>query len=121
MASCSLSPQDKKAYAKGVGNILVKKYGKQKYYSPHRVKMASRNSKYDIDWHCWAMCLYTSPSDFKSYHDSIGETCDYVAMKTEMASAITDGASESWFDFDFDLSWLEWPDFDLPSIFDILD
>jgi len=42
-------------------------------------------------------------------------------MKSEMAAAITDGASSSWFDFDFDLSWLEWPDFDVPSIFDIFD
>jgi hypothetical protein len=40
-------------------------------------------------------------------------------MKAQMAHAITDGASDSW--FDFDLSWLEWPDFDLPSIFDVFD
>lgn len=119
MTTCTLSPKDKKEYARDVGRILVKRHGKQKYYSPHRVKKASNDTKYAVDWHCWAMCLYTSPGDFTSYHDSIGESCDYASMKSEMAYAITDGASESW--FDLDLSWLEWPDFDLPSIFDIFD
>lgn len=119
MNSNTLSPIDKKSYAKDVGKLLVRKHGKKKFYSPDQVKKASFESKYTIDWHCWAMCLYTSPSDFNSYHDSIGESCNYGAMKSEMAIALTDGASESW--FDFDLSWLEWPDFDLPSLFDIFD
>ncbi len=119
MNSCALSPTDKKAYAKDVGHILVRKHGKQKFYTPNQVKRASADTRYAVDWHCWAMCLYSSPEDFNSYHESIGECCDYSAMKAEMAAALTDGASESW--FDFDLSWLEWPDFDLPSIFDIFD
>ncbi|MDX2465618.1 MAG: hypothetical protein QNK31_14040 [Porticoccus sp.] len=119
MAACALSLTDKKRYGKDVGENLVRRYGKKKYYSPAQVKGASTNSKYDIDWHCCAMCLYTSPSDFKSYHDSIGESCDYAAMKSEMTSALTDGASDSW--FDINISWLDWPDIELPSIFDFLD
>jgi hypothetical protein len=65
------------------------------------------------------MCLFASAADFNKYHASIGETCDYSAMKSEMAIALTDGASESW--FDFDLSWLEWPELDLSSIFSFFD
>ena len=34
-------------------------------------------------------------------------------------SIMTDGASDSWFDFDIHFSWLEWPDFEFPNIFDI--
>ena len=117
MQTCTLSPSDKKAYARDVGKILVRKYGKKKFYKPEQVRRASKETNYDIDWHCWAMCIYAPPLDFKRYHDSIGESCDYASMKSEMASAITDGASESW--FDIDLSWLDWPDFDLPSIFDV--
>jgi len=119
MISCNLAPADKKAYGKAVGEILVKDYGKKKYYSPKEVKRASSNSQYPIDWDCWAMSLYTSPGDFKTYHDAIGESCDYAAMKSEMTSALTDGVSDSW--FDMDLSWLEWPDIELPSIFDFFD
>jgi hypothetical protein len=114
-----LAPTDKKAYAKEVGEILVRNYGKKKFYSPEQVTKASSQSRYDIDWHCWAMCLFTSPFDFDTYHQSIGEACDYAAMKAEMTSALTDGASKAW--FDIDLSWLEWPDIELPSIFDFLD
>lgn len=119
MTACTLAPTDKKRYGKEVGEILVKEYGKNKYYTPEQVKKASSRSKYDIDWHCWAMCIYTSPSDFNAYHQSIGESCDYGEMKAEMASALTDGASDSW--FDIDTSWLEWPDIDLSSIFDFID
>ncbi len=119
MTSCTLAPTDKKAYGKSVGEILARNCGKKKYYTPEQVKAASSQSKYNIDWHCWAMCLYTSPADFNFYHDSIGETCDYSAMKAEMTSALTDGASDSW--FDIDLSWLDWPDIDISSVFDLGD
>jgi len=119
MESCAFAPTDKKAYAKDVGEILVRKHGKKKFYSPEQVKKASAQSRYDIDWHCWAMCLFSSPLDFDAYHKSVGETCDYAAMKADMTSALTDGASDEW--FDIDLSWLEWPDIELPSIFDFLD
>jgi hypothetical protein len=40
-------------------------------------------------------------------------------MRSQMVSAVTDGASVSWFDVDF--SWLEWPDFDFSGSFDGLD
>ena len=105
MTNCTLAPTDKKAYGKEVGEILLRRHGKKKFYSPAQVKKASVQSKNDIDWHCWAMCLYTSPADFKSYHESIGEACNYASMKEEMTSALTNGASDSW--FDIDLSWLE--------------
>jgi hypothetical protein len=119
MTSCSASPPDKKAYGKEVGEILVRDHGKKSFYSIDQVKNALSQSAYGMDWSCWAFCLYTSASDFKAYHDSIGETCDYASMKSEMTSAITGGASDSW--FDLDLSWLEWPDIELSSIFDFLD
>lgn len=119
MTSCSVAPPDKKAYGKEVGEILVRNYGRRQYYSTAQVKYAARRSSYDMDWSCWALSLYTSPSDFKAYHAAIGETCDYGSMRSQMTSAITDGASDSW--FDIDLSWLEWPDIDLSSIFDFLD
>ena len=116
MTACTLSPPDKKAYGKKVGEILVGRYGKKKFYSPEQVRKASAESRFDVDWHCWAMCLYSAPDDFQSYHEATGESCDYAAMKAEMTTALTDGASEAW--FDIDLSWLDWPDIELPSIFD---
>lgn len=119
MTSCAAPPPDKKTYGKEVGEILVRNYGRKQFYSPAQVRYAARQSNYSMDWSCWALSMYTSPSDFKAYHDAIGKTCDYASMKSEMTCAITDGASDSW--FDMDLSWLDWPDVDLSSIFDFLD
>jgi len=52
-----------------------------------QVKKASSKIRHDSDWYCWAVCIYTSPSDFDKYHKSTAEACDYYAMKTEMDSA----------------------------------
>ncbi len=114
-ASCANPPKDKKAYAESVGKILVKNYGKKKYYSVPEVQNAAKTAS-AVDWHCWAMCLYVSPGEFDAYHQSTGEVCDYTAMRSEMASALTDNSSPSW--FDAELSWLEWPDFNFSSVFD---
>jgi hypothetical protein len=119
MESSQLSAIDRKAYVTDVGEILVKNHGKKKFYSPEQVKNASKQTKYEVDWHCWAMCVFSSPTDFNAYHESVGENCDYGSMKEEMTSLLTDGQSDSW--FDLDLSWLEWPDVELPSIFDFFD
>ena len=114
-----MNETNKKEYVENVGKILVKDYGKKKFYSPKEVKKSSSKVESNIDWHCWAMCIFTSPNDFNQYHTDIGEVCNYESMKTSMMSIMTDGASESWLDFDIDFSWLEWPDFDFPDIFDI--
>ncbi len=39
---------------------------------------------YQIDWVCWAYCIFSSPADFKSLHDAAGEACDYAVMKAEV-------------------------------------
>lgn len=39
----------------------------------------------------------------------------------QMVSGLTDGVSDSWTDFDFDLSWIELPDFDFSDFFDFFD
>ena len=63
--------------------------------------------------------MYSSPSDFTAIHEAAGEECDYASMKTEVLSDLSgDG---SFLDIDIDLSWLEWPDIDISSVFDWFD
>ena len=119
--SRALTPEEKKTIAITMGNDLSRAHGKRKFYSQAVIKQALQKRRYDIDWHCWAYCLYMDHSSFDKYHQSIGEPCDYLDMKQSMISSMTDNASDSWFDFDFDLSWLELPDIDLSSIFDFID
>lgn len=117
----TLTKAEKKAISVAIGNDLTKTHGKKKYYTQSQIKRALEKYGYPIDFHCWAYCLFMDHPSFDTYHESIGENCDYLSMKESMVSSLTDQASDSWFDFDFNLSWLELPDIDLSSMFDIFD
>jgi len=119
MGLCAINTPEKQALGKTVGDDLLQHHGKKRYYRTEEVREAVKRSYYPMDWSCWAYCLFTSPEDFSRYHESIGEPCDYGKMKAEMVSAMTDGASTSW--FDAHMSWLEWPDVDLSAIFGSID
>ena len=119
MAACELAPKDKKAFVGEVGQELVRKHGKQKFYRPSDVATAAENCGYAVDVHCWAYCIFTSPSDFASLHEAAGEACDYAAMRAEVLTDLAGGGTFSW--LDLGSSWLEWPDIDLGGLFDWFD
>lgn len=113
--NCPSAPTNKKEYLTDIGKILVKDYGKKKYYKPEEVKNAHRKSKwYDgIDFSCWGMSTYSSHQDFDNYHEQTGEVCDYVEMKTEMLQGLSITDSSEILDFsniDVDASWLDFGD-----------
>ncbi len=119
MSACHIKPEDKKAFISAVGEELVKRHGKQKYYKPSEIRSAADKLGYAVDIHCWAYCIYSTPIDFATIHDAAGEVCDYGAMRAEV---LTDLATDGIFAWpDIDLSWLDWPDIDLSSIFDWFD
>lgn len=119
MAACELRPADKKKFISDVGQELVREHGKQKYYKPAQIKKAVEKRGYSSDIECWAYCMFSSPGDFLFLHEAAGEVCDYVTMKTELLSDLASGGS--FLGIDIDLSWLEWPDIDLGSLFDWFD
>jgi hypothetical protein len=118
MPACAISPVDRRRQVRLVGNDLVKNYGKKRYYTVQEVKSANRRQGISYDVACWSHASFNSHPDFDAYHESIGESCDYAAMKAEMLSSVSNAADTSW--FDIDLSWLEFPDIDW-SIFDFFD
>ena len=119
VAPCHLAPKDKKALVGAVGEDLVRHHGKRKYYKPEQVRQSAERCGYGVDLHCWAYCIFTTPQDFNALHDAAGAACDYAAMK---ASVLADLASGGTFSIlDLDLSWLEWPDIDLSSLFEWFD
>lgn len=116
-SQCPTAPTNKKEYITDIGKILIEEHGKKKYYKPEEVKKASKKSKYfnssGIDWHCWAMCTFSSHSDFDAYHTLTGEVCDYVEMKSEMLSGLATSVSADWLtipNLDIDASWLDFGD-----------
>jgi hypothetical protein len=118
MPACRIKPEDRRQQVRLVGNDLVKHYGKKPHYSVQEVKAANQRQGIDADWVCWSFSVFNTCQDFEQYHLSIGENCDYAAMKSEMLSSVSDATDVSW--FDFDLSWLEFPDIDW-SLFDFID
>ena len=106
------SPANKKQYVSDIGKILMKDHGKKKYYKPQEVKKAHRKSNWiDVaDFSCWAMCTFSSHSDFDKYHQETGEMCNYVEMKSEMLTSFSGSSSSSWAeipDLNIDDSWLD--------------
>ncbi len=89
---CPPPPPNTKEYIADVGKILVTDYGKKPYYQPKEVKRASKKSQFyvpnQIDWHCWAMCVFCSQSAFDDYHRITGEICDYASMKIEVLKGL---------------------------------
>jgi hypothetical protein len=108
---CPPAPSDKRKYISDLGKILVTDYGKKKYYKPKEVKKAHEKSAWSgLDFDCWGMSTYSSHADFNKYHQETGETCDYVAMKSEMLEGIslTDSIHLSELsNVDLDASWLD--------------
>ena len=119
MPACHLEPQNKKAFIGAVGEELVQRHGKKKYYKTQEVGNAAEALGYAADIHCWAYCIFSTPQDFKALHEAAGEACDYAAMKAEVLADLA--GSDGFSIFDIDLSWLEWPDIDLSSLFDWFD
>ena len=120
VAPCHLPPKDRKAMVGAVGKDLVATRGKQKYYKPADVRQSAERCGYPIDVHCWAYVIFTTREDFDALHAAAGEACDYVAMKTAVLADLAGGA-ESFSLLDLDLSWLDWPDISLSSLYDWFD
>ena len=119
MPTCAISPDDKRALAKSVGDDLLQHYGKKRYYTVDEVKASNKRQDVPLDFCCWSHGLFNTQSDFDAYHRSIGESCDYVSMHSDMLSSLTDSVPSVGFNMDF--SWLELPDIDLSGIFDFID
>jgi hypothetical protein len=118
MPACASAPADRRKQARLVGNDLVKNYGRKRYYTPLEIRNANRRQQIQVDVGCWSYAMFASREDFDAYHLARGETCDYVAMKSEMVSSVSSSGDGSW--FDIDVSWLEFPQIDW-SVFDFFD
>lgn len=108
---------DKRSFGRQLGNDLLRKHGKQTYYSPAQVCGSVAYLDYLPEWNSWGMSVFTSPDVFRAYHAEQGQECDLLAMKSEMTASLTDGKSSSW--FDIDLSWMDWPVTDLLRLFEV--
>jgi hypothetical protein len=73
-----------------VGPELRRRYGAQRYYQPDQVRAVMTSNRpnhsfYDND--CYGYATYCTREDFDEYHRSIGESCDYGAMRQEICQS----------------------------------
>ncbi len=98
-----------------IGKQVTERHGKQKYYTQPQIQSAATAAGYPIDIHCWAYCVFMDLDGFDSFHQSIGEVCDYSSMKSTMLEGI---ASSGSLLKNINLSWREWPSIDLSGALD---
>jgi hypothetical protein len=99
--------QEMYQHMREVGPELRRRHGAQRYYRPQQVREVMtdrRSNRYDND--CYSYATYCTQEDFNDYHRSIGESCDYGAMRQEICQSfdfLPGGAEFDAFDI-FDAS-----------------
>lgn len=121
MGARTMPPAERKQMLGRVSKELVTQFGKKKYYSKGMVDSALRRQGVPLDFACWNYAFFTSRAEFVEIHQRTGEACDYDAMRAQLVATVRgDGAAfdAATSSFDFDLSWLDWPDLDLSGFID---
>jgi hypothetical protein len=116
-----ISEKNKAVLFTRVNKDLTKKHGKKKKYTAAEIKEACIDQVVPIDWMCWAFCMFMDHDEFDFYHASIGETCDYTGMRTEVVEALdaSDIDISHLSEAIGETSWLDFFDFDMD--FDFFD
>jgi hypothetical protein len=74
-----------KAYVKKLPGLLVKDYGRLSNYKPLQVRRTIERAGLDTTYACYAVAMFSSREDFAQFHMDSGESCDYDAMRGEVA------------------------------------
>jgi len=115
MTACTIGLDDQGKLGRRVGRDLRRRHGRKAWYTPEEVRGSMRRLDYPYMWDCWALSLYTSPSDFELFHRARNEVCDYLDMHTQMASSL--GEAGFWSGL-LDFFSFDWTDWHLPSWLD---
>ncbi|WP_310489537.1 DUF6559 family protein [Chamaesiphon sp. VAR_69_metabat_338] len=75
-------------YARRLGRLLQARYGKQDSYTPLQVKTAIDEAGFNTNYEGYGLAIYCNDLDFNSYHHSLGESCDYQAMQSEIGQCL---------------------------------
>lgn len=72
-------------HLKNLGPELRKRYGTKPAYTPAQVRETLNFIRYRDGYDCYGFAIYCDDIDFNEYHRTIGESCDYHAMRAEIA------------------------------------
>ena len=74
-----------KSYITKLPRLLAKDYGASKTYTPKQVRSSIERNGLDALYSCYAVAMFSGREDFEQFHSENGESCDYDAMRTEIA------------------------------------
>lgn len=75
-------------YARRLGRLLQATYGKQENYTPTQVKKTMTEWGFSSGYDCFGLAMYCDREDFSEYHRSIGESCNYERMRSEISCCL---------------------------------
>jgi hypothetical protein len=78
-----------KTHSKLLGKKLQERYGVRDKYPPDKIKTTIKDSGWSSDRDCYGIAMYSDRTDFIEYHRSIGEVCDYDAMRSEICECLS--------------------------------
>jgi hypothetical protein len=76
-------------YSRRLSRSLRKRYGLQDYYTPQQVRQSIQAGSYSTAYDCYALAMYCNQEDFTTFHQSIGESCNYEKMRNEINNSLT--------------------------------
>ncbi|BFM51276.1 DUF6559 family protein [Marinomonas sp. THO17] len=95
------------SYIKKLPSLLEKDYGKAKYYTPMEIRSTIVSNNLCVEDLRFAIAIFSNQKNFESYHQEIGENCDYESMRKEIGDTFFNGNSQfsvldfSYVSFDF--------------------
>ena len=80
-------------YARRLGPLLARRYGYSRQYTGKQIRQTVTSAGMPIAYICFAYAMFMSQKDFDALHRQLGETCDYQAMRQEVAEQHFSGDS----------------------------
>ena len=78
-------------YAKKLGPMLTKRYGVKRTYSGPQIRSAAMTARLPAGDICYGYAMFMDESDFDEVHRELGESCDYAAMRHDIADVCFSG------------------------------
>lgn len=76
-----------RSYIQELPRLLRKDYGISKSYTSAQVIKTIERSGLNSDYSCYALSMFSDRMEFERYHESLGESCDYIELRSEVASS----------------------------------
>jgi uncharacterized membrane protein YgcG len=80
-------------YVKRLGPLLRKRYGRSRNYTAGQIRQTVTNAGMPVAHICFAYAMFMPHEEFDALHRELGETCDYQAMRQEVADLHFSGDS----------------------------